>query len=113
MSLALLIASIVAGTMTTLPGLPAGVATALNAITTSLGIIIKNGIGQGTPVTTNLILATLTGIIQQLRTQPGLPQNVLDDIQLLDNALSAALAADKDAQIQVDPAKLQRIDPLP
>lgn len=110
MNLALLIASLVATALTTVPGIPAGVGIALNAITSSLGVIIKSGVT--TNVSTSVILATLTGVIAELKQQPGLPQNVLNDIQILDNALQAALAADQQAQVKVDPTALHAEKPI-
>jgi len=113
MSLALLIASLVATAIQTLPGLPSKIGTILGSVSATLGVIIKNGIGSGTPVTVTVVLATLQGVIAELKTVPGLNQTVLDDIAILETALQAALTADAAAAVKVDPTLLQPITPVP
>jgi hypothetical protein len=112
MSLALLIASIVASALTSVPGIPSGLGVALNAIVSSLGVIIKSGIGSGTSINASVVLATLSGIVAQLKTQPGLSQAALADIQILADALQASLTADAQALVKIDPTLLHQETPV-
>lgn len=110
MTLALLIASLVSAAIGSLPNLPKNLLTALNAITATLGVLIKNGIGtSGTPTTVTLVISTLQAVIVELKAQPGLSQDVLNDIAVLGDALAAAVAAN--AITSVDPTKLNPIAP--
>lgn len=111
MQLALLIASIVASAIGTVPGIPAGLTVAINAITATLGVILKNGLGTSAPTTVSVVLATLQGVVAELRTVPGLNQSALTDIAVLEDALAAALAQHT-ATKSVDPAQLLPILPV-
>jgi len=111
MSLALLIASLVASAISGLVGLPSGLSTSINAIISVIGVLIKNGVGVST-TTESLVLTTLAGVIAALKATPGLPQAALNDIAILDDALNAALAQ-QSATTSVDPTKLNPITPLP
>ena len=113
MSLALLIASLVASAIGTIPSIPAALKTAISAISATLGVLIKNDIGvAGTPTTVSLILATLQEVVVQLKSVEGLSGSVLADIAVLDNALTAAVAANTAAGQKVDPTQLQPIAPV-
>jgi hypothetical protein len=52
------------------------------------------------------------GIVAALQADPNLPQDVLAEVQSLNMAITAALAADSAAQRTVDPSTLKRIDPI-
>jgi hypothetical protein len=52
------------------------------------------------------------GIVAALQADPNLPQNVLAEVQSLNKAITAALAADSAAQQTVDPSTLKHIDPI-
>lgn len=110
MNLALLISSLVAAAIGGLPNLPKGIVTAISAITGTLGVILKNGLGTTSPTTISLVLATLQGVISELKTIPGLSQPILDQIAVLEDALAAALSLHLTA---VDPSQLQPITPVP
>jgi hypothetical protein len=111
MSLALLIASLVSAALGSLPNLPKNFIAALGAITATLGVLIKSGIGTaGTPTTITLVISTLQAVIAELKAQPGLSQEVLDDIAVLSDALAAAIAAN--SITAVDPTKLNPITPV-
>jgi hypothetical protein len=109
-SMALLIASLVAPAIGTLPGLPKEIGTAISAIVATIGVLIKNGIGSGQAVTETAVLATLAGVIAQLKNTPGLSASALADVAVLDDALNAALGL---KVTSVDPAQLQPITPVP
>lgn len=109
MNLALLVGSIIASALGTIPGIPAAMGIALNAVTASLGVILKNGLGTTAPLTISVVLATLQGIIAQLKTVQGLPQESLNQISVLEDALAAALNLHITS---VDPAALKPIAPV-
>ena len=52
------------------------------------------------------------GIVAALQSDPNLPQNVMAEVQSLNKAITAALAADSAAQQTVDPSTLKHIDPI-
>jgi hypothetical protein len=52
------------------------------------------------------------GIVAALQADQNLPQNVLAEVQSLNKAITAALAADSAAQQTVDPFTLKHIDPI-
>ncbi len=56
------------------------------------------------------VLAAIGGVVAALQSDPNLPQAVLAKVQSLNNALAAALAADKAAQQKVDPTILKPIE---
>lgn len=109
MSLALLIAQLIASAVGGLPGLPKDIGTALGAIVATIGVLVKNGLGSGQPATEAIVLATLAGVIAQLKATPGLDGAALADIAVLDDALNAALSV---KLTSVDPAALQPIAPV-
>lgn len=106
MSLALLIASLVATALQTIPGIPSAVATGINSLSAVLGVILKNGVP--TSLNAAAILTTLSAAIVALKSQPGLSQAILSDIQVLEDAVQAAFAADAHASQQVDATTLHQ-----
>lgn len=111
MNLALLIASLVSATLQGIPGLSSSIKQLVTDIASSLSAVISSG------VTTTLqpatILTALAGVIAALRADPKLPQQALGILAGLDDAIAAALTADKQAQLRVDPSLLVPIAPLP
>lgn len=112
MSLALLIATLVSTAIAGVPGISPAAKAALDAIASTLGVISKSGLGTGTPATVSVVLATLSEVITELKATPGISQTVLADIAVLEDAVAAALAADKEAAASVDPTKLLPIAPV-
>jgi hypothetical protein len=112
MPLALLIASLVATAIGTIPGIPTGIAAATGSISSVLGVLIKNGVGSSSSASAStIVIASLQAIIAQLKNTQGLPASALADITLLDDALTAAVAENA-AIVSVDPTKLLPITPV-
>jgi hypothetical protein len=112
MSLALLIASLVATAIGSIKGIPGTIGTAVGSISSVLGVLLKNGVGTSSQASTStLVIASLQAVIAQLKNTAGLPAEALADITLLDDALTAALSQQATI-VSVDPTKLQPITPI-
>jgi ABC-type siderophore export system fused ATPase/permease subunit len=111
MSFALLIASLLAGITQNIPQISASIKGIIADIYGSLSAIVSSG------VTSNLnpasFLLALSGVIATLKAEPNIPPLVLQMVGGLDDALQAAVAADKVAQLGVDPTQLNPVEPLP
>lgn len=85
------------------PNLPAAVREGLGDASGALEAIFAGLQGNGgTAVTPSTILAILAGIVNSLKADPNLPQNVLNQIGVLDRAVAAAFKADGEAKLAVD-----------
>lgn len=111
MSSFILIASLLAGIVEGIPQVPAYIKSILMGIMGSLSAVSSSGVLSGLNPAT--FLAALAGVIAALKAVPQIPADKLQLIADLEAALAAALAADKQASIQVDPTQLQPITPLP
>jgi hypothetical protein len=112
MSLALLIASLVATAIGTIPGVPSPVGIAAGSISSILGVLLRNGVGTSSSAsTTTLVIASLQALVAQLKNTVGLSPAALADVTLLDDALTAAIAQNS-AILSVDPTKLLPIAPI-
>jgi hypothetical protein len=110
MSLALLIASLVATAIGSIKGIPGTIGTAIGSITSVLGVLIKNGVGtSATAPTESIALAALAAVIAQLQADTSLSAEAKADLTLLSDALTAALSV---KVTSVDPTKLQPITPV-
>ena len=107
----MLIASLLSGVVQNIPQISSTIKGIIADIYNSLSAVVASG------VTTNLnpsiVLASLAGVIAALQAEPNIPQPVLAIIAGLDDAVAAALAADKQAQVVVDPTQLKPVEPLP
>lgn len=110
MQIALLIASLVAGIVQGEPQISANIRQIVQDVYRSLSAIVSSG--ATSTVNPATILAALSGVIAALKADPNLPADKLALISAIDNAILAALAADKVAQQGVDPTQLKPIEPL-
>jgi hypothetical protein len=110
-NLALLIASLVAAAIQGLPSISQNIKQLVSAIAGSLSAVLSSGVTSNiTPAT---VYAAIDGVLTQLMKDPALPQNELAVLASLNDALQAAIQADKQAQTGVDPTKIQPITPVP
>lgn len=111
MNLAWLLVSLSAGIIQGIPGISATIKQVISNISASLSAVASSG------VTTNLnastVLAALAGVIVALKADPNLPADKLSVIAGLEDAITAALAADAQAQKLVDPTQLKPINQFP
>ena len=94
-----------------IPSLSTGIKQIINDIMGAVSAVSASGALQTQNPST--ILLALSGVIAALKAEPNIPGPVLDLIGALDRAAQAALVADKQAQVVVDPTQLQPIAPLP
>jgi hypothetical protein len=112
MSLALLIASLVATALGSIKGVPSEIGTITGSISSVLGVLFKNGVGTPAQAsTTTLVIASLQALIAQLKNTPGLSADALTDITLLSDALAAAVTQNATITTVV-PTNLQPITPI-
>jgi hypothetical protein len=108
-----MIASIAASVIGADSNIPGQFKSSAAAIASALGALIKSGVTTS-PVTASSILLALQGVIDSLKAVPGLPANTLAIVSDLDQAVMAALEADKLALAgPVDPANVKPETPLP
>ena len=114
-TLLLSLAQALTGVLTSNPNIPKGIGQTAVAAEASLAAIVNaiHSTSGGVSLNPSTILAAIGGIVAALQADPNLPKNVLAEVQSLDKAISAALAADSAAQQVVDPSTLKHIDPIP
>lgn len=106
-----LIAALLGGIAEGIPQVPVYLKNIIRALVGTLGSLSQSGVTTG--LNPQTFLAALAGVIQALKAVPEIPADKLLLIADLENALVAAMAADKQASQQVDPGQLHPIDPLP
>ncbi len=113
-SLLLSLTQALTGVLAANPNIPKGISQGAVAAEASLAVIVNtiHNASGGVSINPSTILAAIGGIVAALQADPNLPKNVLAEVQSLNNAITAALGADSDAQQVVDPTKLKHIDPI-
>ena len=111
MNIVLLIASIASSVLGADANIPADIKNLVTAISSALSALVKSGVTTGP--STSTILAALEGVVLSLKAIPSLPVQTLDIIADIDQAVQAAVAADKLAVAgPVNPANVQPITPV-
>jgi hypothetical protein len=105
-----LITSLLPVVVSAIPSISAEIKKIITDIASSLGAVAASGVIQTQNVST--ILLALSGVIAALKSEPAIPAAVLQLIDALDRAAQAALAADQQAQVSVDPGLLHPITPI-
>jgi hypothetical protein len=93
-----------------IPSISAEFKTIIADISASLGAVFSSGVIQTQNAST--VLLALSGVIAALKAEPAIPPAVLGLLGALDRAAQAALAADQQAQVVVDPGTLHPITPV-
>jgi hypothetical protein len=110
-SLVLLIASLLSGIVQGLPSVSATIKNTVGGIVGGLNAVVASGVTTG--ISEQMVLAALAGVITALKAEPAIPATTLALISGLEDALTAALTADKAAAAAVTPSTLQPVAPLP
>jgi hypothetical protein len=106
-----LITSLLPAIVNNIPSLTAGIKSIVTDISSSISAIAGSGVITNTNPST--ILVALQGVVVALQAEPNIPPAVLSLIGALDRAAQAALVADAQAQVKVDPTTLHPITPVP
>jgi hypothetical protein len=114
-ALILSLISILAGVLKANPQIPTQVGQVVSDVSGSLAVLFSNLMNSKTgqvQLSPTTIIAAIGGVIVALKQDPNLPQDLLAKLNSLDQALSAALVADKLASQTVDYSTLHAIAPV-
>ena len=107
MGLAVLLLNLLPGLIQGIPGISTAIKGIITDVSGSAAAVLASGAVTGPSV--NTILSAWAGIIAVLKTDPNLPQNVLNSINQLEKAVQAALLNDVQASAAVDWTKIVTI----